>query len=253
MTEVLKAYLRALKSLLTPGILWHLLWPTILAAAIWIVVAWISWDTVGAGVERLFAEVSWLNWILQRWEASALAGAIFVKVVLGLLLIPLIYGTALFIVAVFALPLMLERVAAKDYPELEKRSGGTLAGSIGNALLAVFVFLSGWILTLPLWLIPGMGLLLPVLLAGYLNYRGFSYDALAVHADAGEIETLLARERAQLYLVGIVAGLLAYVPVINLVAPAYAGLAFIHACLDLLRRERQQRAGGGVVPAGKAV
>jgi uncharacterized protein involved in cysteine biosynthesis len=238
MTEVLKAYGRALRSLLQPGILWHLLWPTVLAVALWIAIAWMSWDTVGAGIERLFNEVSWLNWILQRWEASALAAAIFVKVVLGLLLIPLIYGTALLIVAVFALPLMLERVAAKDYPELERRHGGTLAGSIGNALLAVFVFLVVWILTLPLWLIPGMGIVLPVLLAAYLNYRGFSYDALSVHADAGEIDGVIARERGNLYLAGIVAGLLAFVPLINLIAPAYAGLAFIHYCLEALRRAR---------------
>ena len=61
MTEVLKAYARALRSLLTPGILWHLLWPTVLAVAFWIAVAWMSWDSVGAGVERLFQEVSWLN------------------------------------------------------------------------------------------------------------------------------------------------------------------------------------------------
>lgn len=239
MTEVLKAYGRALRSLLTPGILWHLLWPTVLAVVFWIAVAWMSWDTVGAGVERLFVEVSWLNWILQRWEASALAGAIFVKVVLGLLLIPLIYGTAMFIVAVFALPLMLERVAAKDYPELVRREGGTLTGSVGNALLAVLVFLAGWVITLPLWLIPGMGIVLPVLLAGYLNYRGYSYDALSAHAGADELDGVLARERGGLYLAGIVAGLLAFVPVLNLIAPAYAGLAFIHYCLEALRRARK--------------
>ncbi|MCC6879206.1 MAG: hypothetical protein IT511_05370, partial [Rhodocyclaceae bacterium] len=107
MTEVLNAYGRALKSLLTPGILWHLLWPTVLAVVLWIVVAWLSWDAVGAVIERLFNEVGWLSWIQERWESSALAGTIFVKVVLGLLLIPLIYGTAMLIVAVFALPLML--------------------------------------------------------------------------------------------------------------------------------------------------
>ena len=238
MTEVLKAYGRALRSLLQPGILLHLLWPTLVAVAFWIAVAWLGWDAVGAGVERLFLEVSWLNWLQMRWEASALAGAFFVKVVLVLLLIPLIYGTALFIVAVFALPLMLERVAEKDYPGLEKRNGGTLAGSIGNALLAVAVFLAGWVVTLPLWLIPGMGIALPLLLSGYLNYRGFSYDALSAHAGADEIDAVLARERGGLYLAGIVAGLLAFIPVINLVAPAYAALAFIHYCLETLRRER---------------
>ncbi|MCQ3925610.1 MAG: hypothetical protein DPW12_15885, partial [Rhodocyclaceae bacterium] len=152
---------------------------------------------------------------------------------------PLIYGTAMLIVAVFALPLMLERVAAKDYAELERRNGGTLAGSLGNALLAVIVFLVGWVVTLPLWLIPGMGIVLPVLLSGYLNYRGYSYDALSAHAGADELDAVLARERGGLYLAGIVAGLLAFVPVVNLVAPAYAGLAFIHYCLEALRRGRE--------------
>ncbi len=238
MNEVMTAYGRALRSLLQPAIFWHLLWPTALSIVIWIVIAWLSWDTVGIGIERLFNEVSWLNWILLRWEASSLAATIFVKVVLGLLLIPLIYSTAMFIVAVFALPLMLERVAAKDYPELEQRRGGTLADSIGNALLASAVFLAGWVVTLPLWLIPGMAIILPVLLSAYLNYRGYSYDALSLHGDADEIRRTLVRERGQFYLTGIVAGLLVYVPVINLVTPAYAGLAFIHYGLEALRRER---------------
>ncbi|MBK6629636.1 MAG: EI24 domain-containing protein [Betaproteobacteria bacterium] len=235
---VLNAYGRALRSLLQPAIFWHLLWPTALSAIIWIVVAWLSWDTVGAGIERLFNEVGWLNWILQRWDDSALAATIFAKVVLGLLLIPLIYSTAMLIVAVFALPLMLERVAARDYPELEQRRGGTLAGSIGNALLAATVFMVGWVITLPLWLIPGMAIILPVLLSAYLNYRGYSYDALSAHGDAEEIRTTIARERGQLYLTGIFAGLLVYIPVINLVTPAYAGLTFIHYGLETLRRSR---------------
>lgn len=238
MTEVLNAYGRALRSLLQPAIFWHLLWPTALSAIIWIVVAWLSWDTVGAGIERLFNEVGWLNWILQRWDDSALAATIFVKVVLGLLLIPLIYSTAMLIVAVFALPLMLERVAASDYPDLEQRRGGTLAGSVGNALLAAGVFMVGWVITLPLWLIPGMAIILPVLLSAYLNYRGYSYDALSLHGDAEEIRRTIARERGQLYLTGIIAGLLVYIPVINLVVPAYAGLAFIHYGLESLRRAR---------------
>ncbi|MCZ7654600.1 MAG: EI24 domain-containing protein [Rhodocyclaceae bacterium] len=199
MNEVMTAYGRALRSLLQPAIFWHLLWPTALSIIIWIAVAWLSWDTVGIGIERLFNEVAWLNWILLRWEASSLAATIFAKVVLGLLLIPLIYSTAMFIVAVFALPLMLERVAAKDYPELEQRRGGTLADSIGNALLATAVFLVGWVVTLPLWLIPGMAIILPVLLSAYLNYRGYSYDALSLHGDAGrDPQDAGARARATL-------------------------------------------------------
>lgn len=239
MTEVLKAYGRALKSLLQPAMLWHLVWPTLLAVVFWGVVAWLTWDSVGSGIERLFAEVTWLHWITQRWEASALAAAVFVKIVLGLLLLPLIYGTALFIVAVFALPLMLERVAAVDYADVERRKGGSTLGSVWNALVALVLFLVGWVVTLPLWLVPGMAVALPLLLSAYLNQHAYRYDALMVHADAQELHAVIEAERGQLYLVGIVAGLLAFVPVVNLVAPAYAGLAFVHYCLEALRRRRR--------------
>ena len=109
-----------------------------------------------------------------------------------------------------------------------------------NSVFASILFIAGWLLTIPLWLIPGMGIVLPVLLAGYLNYRGYSYDALSAHAGADELDGVLVRERGSLYLAGIVAGLLAFVPVINLVAPAYAGLAFIHYCLEALRRARRK-------------
>jgi uncharacterized protein involved in cysteine biosynthesis len=111
--------------------------------------------------------------------------------------------------------------------------------SIASQLVAVVVFLVGWVVTLPLWLIPGMIIVLPVLLSGYLNYRGYSYDALSAHAGAEELDAVLAGERSGLYLVGVVAGLLAFVPVLNLIAPAYAGLAFIHYGLEALRRARR--------------
>lgn len=238
MNEVMRAYGRALKSLVTPGIFWHLLWPALLSIVLWCGAAWMSWDWLGARIEQWFAEVGWLNWIFQHWAASALVGSFFVKFVLILLLIPLIYGTTLLIVALFALPLMLDRVAARDYPELERRDGGTLAGSLGNALVAITVFLVGWVVTLPLWLIPGMAILLPVLLAGYLNYRGYSYDALSVHAGRDELPAVIARERSGLYLTGLLAGLLVFVPIVNLFIPACAGLAFIHYGLEALRRSR---------------
>jgi uncharacterized protein involved in cysteine biosynthesis len=251
MNQVFTAYLRALKSLARPAVLWHLLWPTLAAIALWGGIAWLTWDDVGAAVTNLFQEVSWLRWIAERWEASALATAFFVKALLLLLLLPLIYGTAMFIVAAFTLPLMLERIAAADYAELDKRRGGTFLGSLWNALVAVLGFVLAWLVTLPLWLIPGVAVVLPVLLSAYANQRAYRYDALALHADAEELRTVVEREKGRLYLVGIVAGLLAYVPVVNLIVPAYAGLAFIHFCLEALRRHRA-RGRASLVVEGEA-
>jgi amino acid transporter len=96
---------------------------------------------------------------------------------------PMILITALLISAILAMPLIVSFVAARDYPDLEKRRGGTIAGSILNALVAVLVFAALWIATLPLWLTGFLAPVIPLLLSAYLNQRLFRYDALSDHAS----------------------------------------------------------------------
>lgn len=234
MEDVLRAFGRAVRSLTQPAMLWHLIWPTLVAVALWGALAWLFWSDLAAWLMGL----PWMAGLLETGESLATAAAAATHVVLALLLLPLVYASAVLLAATVALPLMLERVARRDYPQLERRGGGTLAGSLGNALAALAVYLLGLLLTLPLWLIPGLGLVVLVLWSAYLNQRTYRYDALMAHADAREMHALIRARRSDLMMVGIGAGLLAYVPVINLVAPAFAGLAFVHYCLAALKRWR---------------
>ena len=237
MTPIATSFARALRSLSQPGILWHLVWPTLVAAALWGALAWFFGGTLTTWFAGTLGNFSWLaGWFGEQGAASA--ASVTAGVLLVLLTLPLIYATAAMIVAVFALPLILERVAERDYAELEQRRGGSQAGSVANALVALAWYLAGLILTLPLWLIPGMGLILPLLLSAYLNQRAYRYDALMQHADRDEFRRLTAGHRGKLLLVGLGAGALGYVPVVNLLAPAFAGLAFVHYCLETLRSMR---------------
>lgn len=229
MSPILLALSRALHSLRQPGILWHLLWPSFLALGAWAVIAWLWWGDLAAWGAAQLQSISWLSWL----------GEGVVLAVLLILLLPLVYATAATVVATVSLPLILERVGEADYGDLEARRGGTQAGSVANALVALLKYLLAWIVTLPLLLIPGVGLLLPLLLLGYLNQRAYRYDALMQHADAEEMRGLIARRKGGLYLVGLIAGAVGYIPVVNLLAPAYAGLVFVHYCLESLRRLRQ--------------
>lgn len=239
MNEALSAFGRALRSLSRPAMIWHLVWPTLAALLLWGELAWFFWDEASATLIGWFQEWTWLHQLMDRTQFVSVAALATANVLLAILFVPLIYATALMLVALVALPLMLERVAPADYPDLERRKGGSMAGSVWNSLYALIVYLAGWLVTLPLWLIPGAGLLLPVVLSAYLNQRAYRYDALMQHADADEMNRVFRQERGGLWLVGIVAGLLAYVPVVNLVVPAYAGLAFVHYSLSALRRMRR--------------
>jgi uncharacterized protein involved in cysteine biosynthesis len=238
MNEVLGAFGRALRSLSRPSMLWHLIWPTLAALLLWGVLGWFFWDDASALLLAKFHEWPWLHRMMDSTQFLSVAALATANIFLALLFVPIVYATALMLVALIALPLMLDRVGATEYADLERRNGGTLAGSAGNALMALALYLVVLTATLPLWLIPGVGLILPVLLSAYLNQRAYRYDALMQHADGAEMREIVKRERGGLWLVGIVSGLLAYVPLINLVVPAYSGLAFVHYCLGALRRRR---------------
>jgi CysZ protein len=145
-----------------------------------------------------------------------------------------VLATASLIIGFVSMPMMVEHVAARSYPTLERRRGGTLAGGVGNALLAVGVFLGLGMLSLPLWLVPPLWPLLAALLMGYLNQRLFRYDALAEHAAADEMRELVTRNRRELFGLGVLVSLLSYIPFAGLAVPVAAGLAFIHYCLRRL-------------------
>jgi hypothetical protein len=248
MKEILRAFTRSLKSLTQRGILWHMVWPMLAALTIWLIAGIAGWSaavqTVMGGIERW----SWARDWLGASEMGALAVAVLVKLMLALLLVPLIYVTAALLVAIFALPLMLERVARVDYADLELRRGGTNFGSAWNAIVATLLFVLGLLVSLPLWLLPGAGLLVSVLLTAWLNQKAFAYDALMLHADREELRRLPRKLRAPMLGVGVGCALLAYIPLVNFFAPAFCGLAFVHFLLDALRAERAE-SGWTVVPA----
>lgn len=227
---------RAGRDLLRPVILFHALWPPVLAFGIWLAVAWFAWQPAQTWILAELPEwqvFAWLNW-LGPWLAHA---------VVLLLFAPLVYFSMLFLVAVFALPRMMAVIAAVDYPDVVRHgsAGAALWGSIANTVVAGMVFVAGWLLTLPLLLIPGAILVLPLAWAAWLNQRAFRFDALAEHALPAERAALFARERGSLYLGGLVGALVAHVPVLNLLSLAYTAVLFVHLCLGSLRELRREK------------
>ena len=65
------------------------------------------------------------------------------------------------------------------------------------------------------------------------------YDALSEHADAAEMRRIFQDSFGGLVVLGLITGALYFVPVLNLVAPTFSALEFIHYCLAELRQLRQ--------------
>lgn len=236
MDDIIKALTGAGKSLVHPIILVIVLVPMLVALLVWAGVAWCYWGTWTSAIQNAVVDHATFTWV-ANWDLVRLASWIAGAVVLAMLA-PAVILTALLIATIFAMPVLVRHVAQSDYPSLARRQGGTVIGSLWNALAAIFLFVLLWVVTLPLWLLGPLAALLPLLLSAYLNQRLFRYDALSEHADAMEMKQIFEYARGRLFLLGLLTGVLYFIPPINLIAPIYAALAFIHLCLAELQRLR---------------
>jgi CysZ protein len=233
---VIRALSGAVGSLFHPVILVTLWLPMVLALVLWVVLGWIFWGAWISGVQSTLLDLASWSWTAD-WDLTTVASGMATVAVI-VLLIPAIMATAMLIAALFAMPMLVRHVEARNFPDLERRSGGTVLGGVWNAIAAVSIFLLLWLATLPLWLLGLPAIVLPFLLSAYLNQRLFRYDALSEHADAGEMKQIFQEARGRLFLLGLATGALYFVPLVNLVAPVFSALAFIHLCLDELTRLR---------------
>lgn len=237
MGSVVTALFGATRNMFHPAVLGVLLVPMVGALLVWLGVAWWFWDAWYAWTQTLLSDAVSTGWAAQL-ELSRFAG-VAATVVLVLLLAPAIIATATVIVALFAMPVLVEHVARRDFPSLERAKGGTAVGSLVNALVALGGFALLWIATLPAWLFVGpLAIALPWVLSAWLNQRLFRYDALAEHASVAEMAQLFETRFAGLFGLGLITGLLYFVPVINLAAPVFAALAFTQFGLKELQQLR---------------
>jgi hypothetical protein len=242
--SIVGSLLYGLANLLHPRMLWLMVWPMLVSLALWGSVAIVLWTRVAM----------WLAELLQRWLEPAAgfvrfdfgsATLIAANVVLFLLFVPLVYLTALFILGIFGMQKMVDHVAERSFPTLERRHGGGLAGSIWNAVVTLGGMMLLFILTLPLWLLPPLWPLIPLVIFAWVNQRLLRYDALAEHADRLEMQRIFRDRRRALYIMGFLLALLAYVPFVGFVGPVMFGLAFIRYLLGALQELRAR----AIIPA----
>ncbi len=235
MKEVFAAFARSLRDLTQPAVLWQALWPPLVALVLWAGVAVAVWTRAVALTALIVPNLPWSGWEwVAQWAAAFLLLAAFAS---------LVYFTAILLVAVVALPRLINLVAARDYPDLGRHGENVFWGSLGNTLGAGAIFVVACLVTLPLLLVPGALLVLPLLWASWLNQRTFRFDALAEHATRAEMQRLVAGNRSRFYLAGLGTAAAAHLPLANLLAPALTALVFVHLGLAALRRQRQE---GGI-------
>ena len=193
--------------------LWSLL-PLVISGVLAAVLGYFFWDLALAAVRAQLSAWSWSAW-LMGWlvgMGGEGAGQLVAPLVLAGLLLPVLVIVPLLVVALLMMPRLVDLVAERRFPLLERRRGEPLWRSVLGSIGATLVALIALLLSMPLWLIPPFVLLLPPLIWGWLSYRVMSVDALAEHASREERLRVMREQRWPLLAIGVVTGYLGAAP-----------------------------------------
>jgi hypothetical protein len=237
MGDVMLALMRTFASLRNGRVWLYVLTPALFSLLLTIALA--VW-ALGAVVQQLmgYPPMTWLAAWGLLWLATILA-------YLGgwMAIFAVAYLCASLLAAIVIMPLMLKLLAEGEYRDVAPMGKDSFVAAAVNSVLASLIFVVAWLLTVPLWLIPGFSLLIPLLLMGWLNRRTFAYDALSMHATAEEWRGIRQQSKGPLFMLGLTMALFAHIPLLGLLVPALAALSFVHYGLEALRRSR----GGAIV------
>ena len=208
------SFWRAVAYCLHPKVLMLSLLPLMVAGVVVLGVGYLYWasalDAVRATLEHWSLVNSMLEWISSMLGANFRTGIAALIVIA--LSIPVVVAFTLVLVGLWITPAIVTLVSRRRFPALDRRHGGawwlgvlaSFAWTIG-ALLMVMI-------TLPFWLVPGLALVLPPLIWGWLTAKVMGFDALAEHASQPEREAILRAHRWPMLVMGIVCGFLCGVP-----------------------------------------
>jgi len=272
MNDLIRSFGRALLSQLHPRMLFLTVLPFAVAVVVWGAVLYFGWDAMNGVARDAVEGWAFMSWIKSGLNAIGMTGlwSAIAPLLVITLLVPVIVVSILVFVSVTAVPVVM-RFLDHSYPQLERRKGGSLAGSVVHALLCTLVFALVAVLTLPLWLIPPFFALIPPLLWGWLTYRLMTYDTLIDHATADERRAIMQRYRLPLLGIGIAVGMLGSAPTLLWVSSVvtivlfpiiaiaviwlyvlifiFSALWFGHFCLRALTRLRAETPPVRVVEA----
>jgi hypothetical protein len=245
--------------------------PFFLSVVIWGVILWLGLQPLIDWLHAWFSDNGGFSVAgdVLNWLGLGAIKTVVVPLIAMWVLLPLMILTALVFVGTMAMPIIVKHVGTRQYPELEKRRGGTLWGTLWISAWSFLVFAVLWVVTLPLSAIPPLTFIIQPALWGWLTYRVMAYDALAEHASKPEYERIMRVHRWPLLLIGAIAGAMGAAPTLLWLGGAlsviffpilaagaiwmyvlvfvFSGLWFEHYCLAALAQHRQ--AGAQHAPA----
>ena len=187
-----------------------------ISLALTLVLAWSTWGILTGFIS------SYLSWIPWEWLQTSGASVATFLVAYMLFIIIVALLTSLYSEK------LLIALARKRYPNVQVAGSADITTSIFLTLKASVVFLLLFMIMIPLLFIPLFGQVVILYLWSILLKEPTIYDVGALFIDD---KTQLKEKRKNTRLLAMIAALFNYIPLLNIFAPVFAQILFLHHIL----------------------
>lgn len=207
---------KSLQDILSPAVLLFVAKIALLSLLATLVLSWLVWDL-------LFEMITiYANWIPWEWLSA------FVTSLASLLIA---YTLFILMVSLFTALMseeLLIRLAKKHYPSIPVMGSADIMTSLLVTVKSSALFLGVFILLLPLLFIPVLGQVVMLYLWSILLKAPTVYDvgSLFIHD-----KNLLKAQSKKATFIAMIGSLFNYIPILNLFAPVFAQILFLHHLL----------------------
>lgn len=244
---VTRVFWRSLTVVRNPALWKLLMMPVAVAIGVFVLLLATALQPL-AGQFETMAPATWLVGI--GW--TGLAG-VFAWVAAWLMLFAISYACAALFSGLVIVSRLVDWLGKSTYPQVRRHGSDRVLQSIWVSVSSTVIYLLGWLMTLPLWLIPGLAFVLPVGWLAWFSARTLAFDALTNYADHTEIRSLRRQYRGSFFVLGAVGALMAHIPILGFFAASLTALMFAVAAMEVLSLARGQRDGAGEVVEGEVI
>jgi len=220
-----KVIARSLSDILSPAVLSFILKVGFGSILFWVLALWLSWDYYEGLIAAYINKIPFVGHF--EWFQSG--GAFLAAILVGYMLIII---TVSILTSLYSEPLLV-KLAERHYPHAKVVGSPNVGTSIVLSLKAGLVFLLLFLFTFPLIFVPILGQVWMLWLWSLLIKEPNTYDVGSLFIS--DRRTLKAQKK-KAWLVAMIASLFNYIPLLNIFAPLFGQILFLHQILGDSKR-----------------
>jgi uncharacterized protein involved in cysteine biosynthesis len=220
MTNIKNLVSKSFQDMLSPSVLVFVLKIGFSSILLWVVILSVLWDVYSKIIALYIQKVP----LIGSWEWVQSGGSFFISLIVGYMLIIVTMSA---FTSMFSEPL-LKKLAKKHYPNIKAEGTPNIAKSLMLTIKASVIFFLMFLVSFPLLFIPILGQVWMLWLWGILIKEPTAYDVSSLFIID---EDILDEKKQTSGILAMFASLFNYIPILNIFAPVFAQIMFLHSIL----------------------